>query len=84
MVTRIVTENEKNFLIVFVVASHGMNVNGQQVVVLNEFDPSQNYYKYWQIEDTITSLTILKNVYCMAFFGCGRELYIPDRASRGF
>ena len=38
LVMKFITEKSKNFLLIFVVASHGMNLDGQQVVVLNEFD----------------------------------------------
>ena len=84
LVMKFITEKSKNFLVIFVVASHGVNLDGQQAVVLNEFDGIREYYQFWEIEDTICAYAILQNVYCMAFLGCCREIYNPDRAPRGF
>ena len=40
-------EPDKNFLLMIDVAGHGMNCNGQQVLLINEFDPNSKWYKFW-------------------------------------
>ena len=46
----------ENFLIVYVLASHGMIVDGQQVVLLNQFDERTRYYKMWSAERDIREI----------------------------
>ena len=50
---------EAKVLIVFVLAGHGMQVSGKQVVLLNEFNASSGFYKFWGIEEQIRSVAEL-------------------------
>ena len=47
---RIKAEPKKNFLVLYVIAGHGMNQNGKQIVMLNEFNKSGGFYKAWGAE----------------------------------
>ena len=70
------------FLIVYVIAGHGITSSGKQMVVLNQFDKSTRFYKMWGIEGIIRSITsMFKNTYVIAFFACCREIYDEDRHS---
>ena len=44
---------ETKFLVLYVLAGHGMNVKGQQVLLLNEFDKPTNWYKMLNVEAKI-------------------------------
>ena len=73
---RIQEDPETNYLILYVIAGHGMNVKGQQVLLLNEFDKKTNWYKMLMVETKIRTLAkICPNSYQVAFFGCCREVY---------
>ena len=47
---RFKSKPKKKYLVYFILAGHGMNVGGQQVLLLNEYDPKSKYYKMWNIE----------------------------------
>ena len=38
---------DQGFLINFCLAGHGMQKNGMQIVLLNEFDKAERFYKVW-------------------------------------
>ena len=53
-----------------------MNVQGQQVLLVNEFDEKTNWYKMLMVEAKIRTLAKLcPNSYHSAFFGSCREVY---------
>ena len=57
-----------------------MNAAGQQVLLINEFKPSINFYKWLAIEEYIRAFgKIFPNSYTLAFFACCREIYSPER-----
>ena len=67
---------DTKFLILYVFAGHGMNVKGQQVVLLNEFDKATNWYKMLNVEAKIRVIAQMNpNSYQLAFFACCREIY---------
>ena len=41
---------EKRYLVVYVIACHGMNNGGEQMIVLNEFNKKTGFYKLYGIE----------------------------------
>ena len=62
-----------------------MIFNGAQVVLLNQFDKSKNYYKMWPIEfDARFIARKYPNSYIITLFACCRELYEPARHKGGF
>ena len=67
---------DTNFLILYVFAGHGMNVKGQQIVLLNEYDKPSKWYKMLHVEGKIRVLSsMFPNSYQLAFFACCREIY---------
>ena len=73
---RLLQNPKTKFLILYACAGHGMDVKGQQVLLLNEFDKSTNWYKMLNIESKIRELAErFSNSYQLAFFSCCREIY---------
>ena len=67
-------------LVVYIFASHGIQENGSQGVVINEFDKSSGYYKIWKAEAMIRVLArLFPNSYHLGFFACCREVHDPFR-----
>lgn len=67
---------DKNFLIVYVLASHGIQSSGKQVVLLNEFHAGTGFYRAWGVENDIRDIAeTFPNSYQIAFFACCRELW---------
>ena len=76
MQNRIKKNPDTNFLVLYVFAGHGMNVKGQQVLLLNEFDKASNWYKMLNVEAKIRVIAQMNpNSYQLAFFACCREIY---------
>ena len=72
-------ENKKP-LVVYIFASHGIQENGSQGVVVNEFDKKTQYYKIWKVEAMIRLFAkLFPNSYHLSFFACCREVYDPFR-----
>ena len=76
MANRLKNNPTTNFLIMYVFTGHGMNVKGQQVLLLNEFDQASNWYKMLNVEAKIKFIAqMYPNSYQLAFFSCDREIY---------
>ena len=73
----------KKFLIVFVLAGHGMQQGSRQVLLLNEFKEKSNgkgFYKVWGAEADIREIArTFPNSYSIAFFTSSREIIEPKR-----
>ena len=75
---------EKNFVLSFIMAGHGMNWKGTQSVVLNEFDKTKSWYKLWPIEDDCRDIAKkYTNSYVLALFACCREIYSATKHCDG-
>jgi len=73
---RLMDNPDKNFLIVYVLASHGIQSSGKQVVLLNEFHAGTGFYRAWGVENDIRDIAeTFPNSYQIAFFACCRELW---------
>ena len=71
--------NEK-ILIVFILAGHGMQMAGKQVVLLNEFNRGTAFYKFWGIEGQIRATAeLFPNSYQIGIFACCRQIYLQSR-----
>lgn len=71
---RIQSNPLENFLIIYVLAGRGMCDDGRQIVLLNEYDFNNKFYKQWGVEAEIADISkFYPNTYQMAFFGCSRE-----------
>ena len=53
---RIANNPDKNYLVVYVLAGHGMIAAGKQVMLLNEFNKSTGFYKFWGIEGEVRGI----------------------------
>ena len=42
---------DKNFLVISCWAGHGMQLQGKQIVLINEFSPKSRFYKHCKVED---------------------------------
>ena len=78
MVTCLTKEIRKNpnkkILVVFAIASHGMQDGGRQVVVLNDFNKKKGFFNTWQVEYNIRERAKkFNNLFQIAIFACCRE-----------
>ena len=81
---RLQKDPDTNYLILYVIAGHGMNQNGQQVIVVNEFDKPKGFYKLFAIEANIRIIAYYNQNSCQyAFFACCREVYDGKIHSEG-
>ena len=75
-------EPEKKFAVVILVAGHGIQLSGQQSVVINAFDKKTRFYRLWPVENDIRNWTEkYSNAYVVSFFACCRELHSVTRHS---
>ena len=57
-------------------AGHGMQRDGLQVIVVNEFDPYGKFYKLYRAEQRIRySSETFNNCYFIGIFACCREIF---------
>ena len=72
--------NKEKTFVIYILASHGIQENGSQGVVVNEFDKKTEFYKIWKIEALIRYFAkTYPNSYHLAIFACCREVYDPFR-----
>ena len=77
---RIKARPDETFLIVYALAGHGMQCNGRQVLLVNDFDKKIAFYKMWGVENDIrTSARNNRNSYTIALFACCREIHSTQR-----
>ena len=56
-------------------AGHGMQLNGLQVIVINEFDKVKKFYKLYNAENKIRYFSKkFTNCYFVGIFACCREI----------
>ena len=56
-----------------------MHSGGKQIVLINEYDGPNKFYRNWGVEADIRDIAArYPNSYSMAFFACCRELYAPE------
>ena len=74
---RLAANPETNHLIIYIAAGHGMNVDGQQVLLVNQFDKNERFYKWFAIEKEIRMIAkhFPHNTYQLGIFACCREIY---------
>ena len=75
---------DKKFLIFYVVAGHGVMIDGRVAVLVNEFKKSDTFYKIFGAEADIRKIaTEFRNSYSIAWFACCREIFNRDIHSGG-
>jgi hypothetical protein len=70
---------DENYLVMQFFAGHGMSYNGMQVVLTNEYDEVNHWYKMLSVETYIRIKSKdYPNVFFLSFFACCREIYQRD------
>ena len=71
---------ESKILIFYACAGHGMQIDGEQVLVVNQCNVRYGYYEWWNIEGDIRRMAKkFPNTYSVAIFACCREIYRPTK-----
>jgi hypothetical protein len=71
---------DENYLVMQFFAGHGMSYNGMQVVLTNEYDEVNHWYKMLEVEKRIRVITKnYPNVFFLSFFACCREIYTKEK-----
>ena len=85
LVAKLKKSKHKKTLVSYVFAGHGMQEGGTQVVVINDFDKQQGFYRLWKCENMIRTLArMFPNSFHLAFFACCREIFNPDSHCGGY
>ena len=59
-----------------------MQVNGRQVLLVNDFDKKTAFYRMWGVENDIRTLAKNNsNSYSVALFACCREIHSTQKHS---
>jgi len=59
-------------------AGHGMTLNGEQVLLGNEYDERTEWYKFLRVEQSVrTAANFNAHVYFFTVFACCREKFLP-------
>ena len=62
-----------NYIIIFLFAGHGLLKEGEQVIVINEYDRSNGFYKLFMAESKLRDLAErYSNAYLIGIFACCR------------
>ena len=81
---RLRAEPEMNFLIIQILAGHGMIDQGREILLLNEFDEDCKFYKFRHFEQTIRDRArTFTNSYQIAIFACCRQIFDENIHSGG-
>jgi hypothetical protein len=71
------TEKPKKALIIQFFAGHGMTYNGEQVLLGNDFDEKNEWYKFLKVEQFVrTMANFNSNIYFFTVFACCREKFM--------
>ena len=66
-------------------ASHGMILDGRQVILINEFDKRKGFYKIFGVEEIMRKLALkFSNAYLVVIFACCREIFLAAQHCGGF
>ena len=80
IMTRCRRKPEEDFLIVGCFAGHGMQKEGNQVLLFNEYDEKNKFYKLCTIEADIRILSkFYRNSYSIIIFAACREVFSLEK-----
>ena len=69
----------EKYLLIFLFAGHGLVMDGQQVLLYNEFDPKEKFYKIMRAEQKLRAYAeTYQNSYIVSIFACCRQNYDPS------
>ena len=67
-------------LVFYAFAGHGMQIDGEQVLLVNQFSVRNGFYEWWAAEADIRRMAKrFSNTYSVAIFACGREIFRPSK-----
>jgi hypothetical protein len=67
----------KKVLMIQFFAGHGMTYNGMQVLLGNEFDEKNEWYKFLRVEESVRNAAKFNsNIYFLTVFACCREKFM--------
>ena len=76
---------DKIILYFYCFATHGMNMSGRQVILLNDYSKNTGFYKLAAVEIEIRNIAKKhENSYQICLCACCREVLIRDKHSGGF
>ena len=65
-------------LVFYAFAGHGMQVDGEQVLLINQLNTRTSFYEWWAAESDIRRFAEkFPNTYLVAIFACCREIFRP-------
>ena len=71
------SEPTTKFLIVYIFSGYCLQVDGQLVILLNQFDKATRYYKFIGVEKKMRTIAeMYANTYQVAFFTTCKQNYI--------
>ena len=53
---RLIKDHETKFLVLYVIAGHGMISFSKQIILLNEYNTETGFYKWWGIEGEVRNV----------------------------
>ena len=69
---------DRKMLIFYGFAGHGMQVDGEQVVIINQLNKRTGFYEWWAAEADIRVMAKkFSNTYSVGIFACCREIFKP-------
>ena len=67
-------------LVFYAFAGHGMQIDGEQVLLVNQFSVRNGFYEWWAAESDIRRMAKkFSNTYLVGIFACCREIYRPTK-----
>ena len=67
-------------LIFYAFAGHGMQVDGEQVVIINQLDRKTAFYEWWAAEADLRLMAKkYSNTFSVGIFACCREVFNPTK-----
>ena len=67
------------YLVICLFAGHGILKDGQQQILINEYDKKSGFYKLFMAEERLRAYArVYSNCYSVGVFACCRQLYDED------
>ena len=71
---------DRKMLIFYGFAGHGMQLDGEQVVIINQFNKRTGFYEWWAAEADIRLMAKkYSNTFSIGIFACCREIFKPAK-----
>ena len=71
---------DRKMLIFYAFAGHGMQVDGEQVVIINQLNKRTAFYEWWAAEADLRLMSKkYSNTFNVGIFACCREVFNPTK-----